>query len=232
MVRAREPVRRSAGARRARWSCSPRSLFLGIFPSAIWSHLAFVLAPLLVVAAWLLEGLHARVRARSAAAARAFVAGVALLAALAALAAARIAFDVVRWYPEPLALPRATLRVSADEAALYRGALRFIESCAPPRAPIFVAPDMPLVYFLSDRPNPTPFDLVIPGKVEGPLIVERLEATATRCVVYGPRIYLQFAPFEELFPEVAELLRTRYREVVRIQGGSKEWLGLMRRDAS
>ncbi len=91
---------------------------------------------------------------------------------------------------------------------------------------------MPLVYFLADRPNPTPFDLVIPGKVEGPLIVERLEATQTRCVVYGPQIYLQFAPFEQLFPEVAELLRTHDREAVRIDGGSKRWLGLVRRDAS
>ena len=207
-------------------------LFLGIFPSAIWSHLAFVLAPLLLIAAWALEGVHARLCTRSAATARAFGIGVAVFAAAGTLAAARISFDVARWYPVPLSLPRASLHVSNDQAALYRGALRFVERCAPPRAPIFVAPDMPLVYFLADRPNPTPFDLVIPGKVDGPLIVERLEATATRCVVYGPRIYLQFAPFEKLFPEVAELLRTRYREVVRIEGGSVEWLGLMRRDAS
>ena len=207
-------------------------LFLGIFPSAIWSHLAFVFAPLLVIAAWVLEGVHARLRTRSAATARAFVIGVSVFAGAGILAAARISFDVARWYPVPLSLPRASLHVSSDQAALYRGALRFVERCAPPRAPIFVAPDMPLVYFLADRPNPTPFDLVIPGKVDGPLIVERLEATATRCVVYGPRIYLQFAPFEELFPEVAELLRTRYREVVRIEGGSAEWLGLVRRDAS
>jgi len=207
-------------------------LFLGIFPSAIWSHLAFVLAPLLLIAAWVLEGVHAWLCTRSAATARVFGIGVAVFAAAGTLAAARISFDVARWYPVPLSLPRASLHVSNDQAALYRGALRFVERCAPPRAPIFVAPDMPLIYFLADRPNPTPFDLVIPGKVDGSLIVERLEATATRCVVYGPRIYLQFAPFEELFPQVAELLRTRYREVVRIQGGSVEWLGLVRRDAS
>ena len=206
-------------------------LFLGIFPSAIWSHLAFVGAPLLPVAAWALEGVHARLRALGAGAARAFAAGVALFAALAALAAARVSFDVARWYPEPLALPRASLRVSAEEAALYRGALRFVERCAAPRAPIFVAPDMPLVYFLADRPNPTPFDLVIPGKVDGPRIVARLEATQTRCVVYGSQIYLQFAPFEQLFPEVAALLRERFREAVSIDGGSKRWLGLVRRDA-
>jgi hypothetical protein len=175
---------------------------------------------------------HAGLRARSAGAARAFVGALAVCAALATLVAARISFDVARWYPEPLSLPRASLRVSAEEAALYRGALRFVERCAPAGAPIFVAPDMPLVYFLADRPNPTPFDLVIPGKVEGPLIVERLQATQTRCIVYGPQIYLQFAPFEQLFPEVAELLRTRYREVVRIEGGSKLWLGLVRLDGS
>ncbi len=207
-------------------------LFLGIFPSAIWSHLAFVLAPVLLVAAWGLEGVHARLRAHSATLARGYALAVALAAAVGVLAAARISFDITRWYSEPLSLPRASLRVSVDDAALYRGALRFVERCAPPATPIFVAPDMPLVYFLARRPNPTPFDLVIPGKVEGPLIVERLEATQTRCVVFAPQIYFQFAPFDELFPEVAELLRTRYRESVRIQAGSKEWLGLIRRAAS
>jgi len=206
-------------------------LFLGIFPSAIWSHLAFVGAPLLPVAAWLLAGAHARLRALGARAAQVFVAAVALFAAGAALAAARVSFDVMRWYAEPLSLPRASLYVSREDADLYRGALRFVERCAPPRAPIFVAPDMPLVYFLADRPNPTPFDLVIPGKVEGPLIVARLEATRTRCVVQASQIYLQFAPFEQLFPEVAALLRTRFREVVSIEGGGKRWLGLVRRDA-
>ena len=107
------------------------SLFLGIFPSAIWSHLAFVFAPLLVIAAWVLEGVHDRLRTRSATTARAFAAAVAIFATAGVLAAARISFDIARWYPVPLSLPRASLHVSDDQAALYRGALRFVERCAP-----------------------------------------------------------------------------------------------------
>jgi hypothetical protein len=94
--------------------------------------------------------------------------------------------------------------------------------------PVFVAPDQPLLYFLADRRNPTPYDLVIPGEVDGDRIVARLEATGTRCVVYNPRMYLQFAPFEELFPQVARHLAGSYRRVGSFGAPGREWHGLVR----
>jgi hypothetical protein len=202
--------------------------FLGIFPSAIWSHLAFILAPVLLVLGLVGDRVSSRIETRSQAAAWGWKGLFAALVLGALVLGWRISVDLRRWYPEPLGLARATLRVSQDQRALLRGATRFLEHCARPGEPVFVAPDIPLVYFLANRRNPTPFDLVIPGDVSGPLIVERLAQTGTRCVVYNPKMYLQFAPFDELFPEVARHLETAYRRAAVIRGQDREWYGLVR----
>ena len=89
---------------------------------------------------------------------------------------------------------------------------------------------MPLLYFVSGRRNPTPYDLTIPGNVRGPAIVERLEATKTQCLLYDPAMYPEFPPFEDLFPDLAGYLRTHYQVVTRIRGGGTEWHGAVRRE--
>lgn len=204
--------------------------FLGIFPSAIWSHLAFVAAPAflaLVIACDRLESLRPpRGGSR-------FVApAVALLLSVAAVAAsARTASTAKTWFPQPLDLPRARLFVTPNFEKLYHGALRFIDGCAPPGAAIFVAPDLPILYFLADRVNPTPYDLTIPGNVDEDVIVDRLEADRTHCVVYNPRMYPEFPPFAELFPRLERYLQTRYDRAEVIAGEGSEWHGLVRKEA-
>jgi hypothetical protein len=41
-------------------------------------------------------------------------------------------------------------------------------------------------------------------------------------------MYLQFAPFDELFPEVARHLETSYHRAAVIRGQDSEWYGLVR----
>lgn len=203
-------------------------MFLGIFPSAIWSHLVYVLAPVLLLFALLAErvaalaGRHAPRWERAWAAL--CIAGVA--AALAV--AVHISVDLRRWHPESLGVERGSLYVSGDQRALLRGATRFLERCSRPDEPVFVAPDMPLVYFLADRRNPTPYDLVIPGAIDSALIVQRLTSTGTECIVYNPKMYLQFAAFDELFPDVAAHLASEYRQQALIEGEHSSWWGLVR----
>jgi hypothetical protein len=201
---------------------------LGIFPSAIWSHLAFVLAPILLVSALLGDRVEAALRRRRRTAARIWTVLATAIVASAVVAAVRVSGDIRRWYPVPIGLPRASLFVSAERAALYRDASAFIESCAEEDDPIFVAPDIPLLYFISDRRNPTPYDLTIPGDVDGRLIIERLEASRTRCVVFNPRMYPEFPPFGDLFPELARYLGRAYHRTEIIGGGGAEWYGLVR----
>lgn len=203
-------------------------LFLGIFPSAIWSHLAFVLAPVLVVLGAVCDRVWEAL-ARRPGLARGWAAAwaVTLLAGLAL--GAHISRDLVRWYPVSFALPRVSLHVSHQQQRLLMGGTRFIESCAGPEEPIFVAPDIPMLYFVVDRRNPTPYDLLIPGDVDGARIVERLRASRTRCVVYNPVMYASFEPFEEIFPRVAEAFSSEFRRTVVIDAGDVEWHGLVRR---
>jgi hypothetical protein len=204
--------------------------FLGIFPSAIWSHLAFVAAPaflsLLIVCDRIETLRQPRTRRRWLAPALALV-----LSGAALVASARIASTTQTWFPKPLALPRASLFVTPSFEKLYHGALQFIADCAPPGASIFVAPDLPILYFLADRTNPTPYDLTIPGNVDEDVIVSRLEADQTRCVVYNPRMYPEFPPFASLFPRLDRYLRTRFDQAVLIAGEGSEWHGLIRKDS-
>jgi len=203
-------------------------MFLGIFPSAIWSHLAFVMAPALLVLGLVCDRV-AGVLAPRPALNRCWSA-ICALALVAALAVAgHIAFDLTRWYPLSAHLPRVSLRVSSKEHRLLIGGTRFIESCARPGEPIFVAPDIPILYFVMDRRNPTPYDLVIPGDVDGARIVERLRASGTRCIVYNPQMFRSFEPFEELFPRVAEAFTNEYQRTAVIDGDGAVWYGLVRK---
>jgi hypothetical protein len=203
-------------------------MFLGIFPSAIWSHLAYVLAPVLLLLTLLAERIGA-LAGRHAPGAERVWAALCVVGCVAALAvAAHISVDLRRWHPEALGVARGSLYVSRDQRALLRGATRFLERCSRPGEPVFVAPDMPLVYFLADRRNPTPYDLVIPGAIDGALIVQRLASTGTDCIVYNPKMYLQFAAFDELFPDVAAHLASEYRQQALIEGEHSSWWGLVR----
>lgn len=208
--------------------CFAGLLFLGIFPSAIWSHLAYVLAPLLLLFALLAERSAAWLSRFGQTTERCFAGALGVLCVGALAVGAQVSLDLRRWYPEPLGLERGSLYVSHDQRALLAGAARFLASCSQPGQPVFVAPDMPLVYFLAERRNPTPYDLVIPGAIDEALIVRRLDDSGTECIVYNPKMYLQFAAFDELFPEVAAHLTSEYRRETVIQGESTAWWGLVR----
>jgi hypothetical protein len=202
--------------------------FLGIFPSAIWSHLAAVYPPLLMVlaasAALALAGLR---RASPPVAVLARRAGFLVLAVLVALAA-RLEFGTRSAFAEPLMLPAATVRVSRREAGLYRAAADFLTNCAAEGEPVFVAPDMPLLYASTGRPNPTPYDLIIPGDVRESVILERLKSSNVSCIVFNPSMYVQFAPFEKLFPGLAAYLGTQFRTVRVHKVEGAEWRFLRR----
>ena len=202
----------------------------GIFPSAIWSHLAFVMIPVLLLFAflgdWLEEILQRKAGLGWVWGWRVLI-GALTLAAL--VIAARTSSSVMDFHPEPLGLERASVQVSQPNRALIAGAVAFIRDCAEPGEPILVLPDIPILYFLADRPNPSPFDLAIPGNVDGRLIIERSEAAGVRCAILNPRMYPEFPPFEQLFPDLSRYIETRFQPVREIRGGGTHWIGLIRR---
>jgi len=221
-----------ASAERSTRACVIYGLvfFPGIFPSAIWSHLAFVTIPLLPLAGLVADRIEGELQGPAPAAAKLWRGGVLAGLSIAAVFCAAIPFDVVRWNAVPLDLDRASMKVSERQAGLYQGAHRFIETCAEPGEAIFALPDIPSVYFLSDRPAPTHYDLMIPGNVNGPLIAARLEETGTRCVVYNPQMYPEFPPFVQLFPNLARYVSTHYERTETFGGDGAQWWGLVRRE--
>ena len=205
---------------------------LGIYPSAIWSHLAFVLPPILLAIGLLAARCDAALVKRSAMAANFLRGGMAGLVAAGSIAGVAASADIARWHSTPLGLPKAQLRVTSGQAELYRNAVAFVDRCAKPDEAIFVAPYMPVIYFLTDRSNVSRYDLVIPGNVDGARIVASLESAQTRCIVYNPVMYPEFAPFRKLFPELSRYIELNYRTAATIRGGDESWLGLVRKDAS
>ncbi len=200
--------------------------FLGMFPSAVWSHLAAVLPPLLLipaVVADLLEGEDPPAWRRWL-----LRAPVALVTAAALVAVPVMVRDLRGWNDVPFGFPNASVHVSPQRRTLFSQAAEFLMDCADEGEPVFVAPDMPLLYFLTGRPNPTPYDLIIPGDVRDDRIVEILEDRHVRCVVWNPEMYPQFGPFEELFPRTHEYLVGRFETVRTVGAGGQEWRCLRR----
>lgn len=208
------------------------AMFFGIFPSAIWSHLAAVIpaqTPLLAAffddglrAGWTL-GLGERGRRTAALA----FAGLATLVVVAACA--KIAGDIRGWNPNAFDVPHANLRVSDRDKLMFGEALAFLRECAKDDETVFVAPDMPILYVASGKKNPTPYDLIIPGDVRDDVIVQSIEAAGTRCVVYAGMMYPQFQPFPVLFPNTYGLLRRSFEEKGSVEYEKIRWEFLVRR---
>ena len=83
-----------------------------------------------------------------------------------------------------------SLAETRNEAALYQGALAWIERTTSPDEPIFVAPLMPALYTLSERTNPTEQLSVLPGSLTASgeaQTIAALEEAGTRLVITDDR---------------------------------------------
>jgi hypothetical protein len=223
--------RGSAGERATARLIAPFAglFFLGIFPSAIWSHLAAVFPPLLVILAASAYG-AATLAATKAPFAYPAVVAVAMLSMAPVIAtAAAVAADVRSFHSESHGLQGASVLLSARDSSLYGAADAFLRRCAGEGDSILVAPDMPLLYVMTGLRNPTPYDLVIPGDVRDDVLVQRVNGSNVRCVVYNPTMYAQFSSFDTLFPRLSAYLHEHFRETGSISAGGATWRFLERR---
>lgn len=185
--------------------------FLGLFPSAIWLHLAYVLPPLLLVATWLVRRSVEIADLRDARAGRAIRGALVGGALLIALPTVRFPFDLRRWNDTPLALPGAHVHLSAARAAPLRRAHEFLVACAAEDEPVLVLPAVPLLYVTTGRRNPTPYDLTIPGNVREVELIRDLEDAGVACIVRDPRMPIEYPSFASLFPAIEAHLRAEFR---------------------
>ena len=202
--------------------------FFGIFPSAVFSHLVYVMAPILLLFAWLGARVEARLAARVPAAARGWriFAGGAVAAILAACAS--VPAHVVRTYTTPSGLPHVGILVTPEQAQMNAQALRFLDDCAAPGEPIFTLPILPILYLASGHPNPVKWDLLIPGAIDQTAIVDTLERERVRCVVRQRDMNPEFPPLRELYPSLDAYITRSYRKGRAMTVGGQRWYGLSR----
>lgn len=203
-------------------------MFLGLFPSAIWSHLAAVIPPVLIVGAMASAALTELSPSLPVVVRRTAGLASCAICVLAFVSAAQITRDVRRWNPAPTDLPGATLSVPEQDAQQLRAAVEFLHSCAAPDEPIFVAPDLPALYFLSERHNATPYEMLIPGDIDEDVLIDALDTSRTDCIVYNPNMYSHFAPLSEDLPDFVRWMNESFAVQAEIGSGQRLWLGLVR----
>ena len=208
--------------------CFAVVFFFGIFPSAVYSHLAYVLAPILLVFAWLGEQAEDALRRFGSLAPRGWLALAWLATGSAIAATATIPGHVRAAYSSPSSLPHVSLRVSPGQSDLHRQAMAFVESCAAPGEPIFGLPIVPGLYLATERRNPVKWDLLIPGSIDEDAITEALERQRVRCVVRQRDMSPEFPPLGRLYPRLDAYLRDHYGRGRRLEGGGQVWFGLVR----
>lgn len=166
-------------------------LLFQLYPRASYLHLLFSIGPFLVLVGVLRAEVWQAVAPRLPTSAWRAVAFAPLLVfpALMVPGAWRARAEVLA-QDTLLGLPHAGVRTTAANAARLR--LLAAEAAAlPPGAPIFAYPAVPIVYLVTDHPNPTREDYLPSGYVDEAgqrAAIERLEATQTRLVVWDQQL--------------------------------------------
>lgn len=180
-------------------------LFLGVFPRVDAHHLVLVLAPSFTVVAWVL-GRHPCWATRR-------LVGLATTALL-LLATVSQGAGITGWTLDLsdqvfLELPRGHVWVSKGLSEQIDDLVGEVQRRVPPGEPIFVAPALPMYYFLADRPNPTRFPLILPGALDEEEAVRELEASGVRHALIADFAFEKFT-FEYVAPKVWDYVRRSF----------------------
>jgi hypothetical protein len=146
---------------------------LALFPRADTAHALLAGAPLLVLAASVLAGIHAKVTPGLAWAGRTAVFFSLLVIPAATVLPHAYGRYLALRYPESnmtggadyirLGLERANVLLPASQAEPLRRTVQYVSLYTAPGDSVFAYPVDPMINFLTDRPNPTRFDHFMPG---------------------------------------------------------------------
>jgi len=114
--------------------------------------------------------------------------------------------------------PRAGVRVAPEDGAGIEAVLDMIQSRTRAADPILVVPWAAMFYFLSERHNPTAYDMLIVANIDAAgeaRMLEQLNAAPPRLVVRGYEWDVNGQPLEVCVPRVAAWIAAHYRSVRR-----------------
>jgi hypothetical protein len=107
------------------------------------------------------------------------------LGTLAGRQAAGLGFEALNYVP--LDIPAAGVLTPTGSRETIGEVVRYLRERTSPAEPIFVYPNVPMFYYLAERPNPTRFGHLYPGTVspeEQQAMIANLEASRVRYVVW------------------------------------------------
>jgi hypothetical protein len=179
------------------------STFVGTFPRADFAHLMNVYQPVLVLAVTagyrVLQPLP-----------RGLAGAVAAPVIVVGLGFAAIAIwwysQILLFWNTPTGLPRAAVRLRADEALELRNQVRWITTHTRSDEAVLTAPDLVMLNFLSERPLPSRYYNLYPSNVlqdGGRSVVAASEASGLRLVVIRAK---EFPAFPVRFRDYAPAL--------------------------
>lgn len=123
-------------------------------------------------------------------------------------------------YTVPLHADRAHgIFTSSEEVARIEQVTRYITTHTSTNEPIFVVPWAAGFYFLTDRPNPTRYDLLLSeDPLAYPCLIAALDRSKPRYVIYGYVWDVDGKHFSDYARPIDEYVRTRYRVETTFQG--------------
>lgn len=194
--------------------------FLGNFPRADYGHLLYNMSAGFIVLMVLVSRLHDflnRIGGRKAA-----LTGMVLMALVLARPLVEYGIRIPLW---TLGMrdtvwnhPRAGVKTSARDAKVFTEVVAEMERIQKTGARIFVLPNAPLLSFLANVPNPTRYDVLMPGNYERDTMQELknlLQKGGIEWIVWRhrPMDNLVLADYE---PEFAAFLNRTYQSVRRV----------------
>ncbi|MGH9385846.1 MAG: hypothetical protein ACRD2N_16330 [Vicinamibacterales bacterium] len=109
------------------------------------------------------------------------------------------------------------VRTSVRNAAQIDRVTEYITTHTAPGDPIFVVPWAAGFYFLTGRPNPTRFDVLLYGDPDQyPCLIATLDQRRPKYVIYGYGWDVDGKRFREYAQPIDEYVRTRYRIAERV----------------
>lgn len=114
------------------------------------------------------------------------------------------------YHDTPIDSPRAGIYVTHDQAELFGEMLAYIRDNSSPDEPVAVIPYFPLLSFYADRRGPHRSSYIVWPFPETPdrdrRVIEAMEASGTRLVIYNFTQFTVFNPVSEYAPELYQYL--------------------------
>lgn len=200
------------------------AIFLGSFPRADFVHVAQTLVGFVPLAAWL---------AARAAWRRALWIGLAPAAAVVAAFCVAVVWQLP--YDHRLDLPKARVWVSEPFFRSVTETLTWLEEEVPPDAPVAFVPASPMYHFLTDRPVPHRYTVMMQPNIGfdgGADVARALQESGVRYVVYGQLELPGLIPFEDYAPALLDYLEANFSPVESRRFRHWETVKLLKRHAA